>query len=174
MLRRRLMVAIVPSVMLGLSACGGCSLFGGKAEAEKPPKRVLLRLHVAASEPLPGYREIRDELGQPLFVAPESFLTERDVQDAVVFAGAQGSMVRVEFNMAGTAALERVTRQETGRWLVVFVDDALLMTARINSPVRGGKALLGGDFTRARAEEIAKGLTVRETSATGQATTEQP
>jgi preprotein translocase subunit SecD len=139
---------------------GGCALFQPSQPGANsaPPKRVTLRFFLAESDPQEGYRQMTDEQGQPLFVAPKVLLTERDVRKAAVYHGPQRRLIRLEFEPLAAARLEQATADHIGGRLAVFVDDKLVMSPMLRAPLAEGKVLLDGGFSPARAEEIAQSL----------------
>ncbi len=104
------------------------------------------------------YRETRDEGGQPLFVATEPFLTEQDIRGARLLKGKGRHIVLLEFDGYGADRLDRVTTDNVGQRLAVYVDDQLLMSPVIQAPLCAGQAALDGDFTLARATRIVESL----------------
>lgn len=139
---------------------GGCVTGGsdrGVSRQEAAP--VTLRFHVGAGESREGYEAVRDEAGRPLFVDPAPFLTERHVLEATAMHSDRRSLVLVRFRPAAAAELEWTTAAHVRDRLVVYVDDALVMSPPIEAAIVGGRVLLDGGFSRGRADEIAAGLT---------------
>lgn len=157
--------AMLPALCLVVT--GGCALFEPSAapKPSEPPKPITVRFHLTATQEHEGYRAGADENGQPLYVAPASFLTENDVSRATVFASRQRYLVELEFRGFAAARLEQSTRENLGGRLAVFIDDRLIMSPRLLRPIAGGKVYLNGDFTRAQADEIVHRLTRMPASA---------
>jgi preprotein translocase subunit SecD len=135
--------------------------------AAEPPKKTPLRFHLASVVAQEGYRETRDEVGQPLFVAHEPFLTEQDVRGARLLKSQRRDIIVLEFNGYGADRLDRVTTDHVGQRLAVYVDDQLLLSPVIRTPMRNGQAALDGDFTPAHAARIVASLNPPPTNAGG-------
>ena len=138
----------------------GCTLF---QRAEQPARgavepRTTLRFHLASTVPEEGDQQIRDEFGQPLYIAPRPVLTEKDIGSASALHSQRRSMVLLTLKTMPAARLRRLTSDHLGWRLAIFVDDELVTSPPIKAPIADGKAYLDGDFSRARASEIARGL----------------
>lgn len=155
MSRRR--IVILATFCLAFLA--GCALFDRTAApAEQPGQRTALRFHVASAWPQEAYAELKDEAGQPLYIAAEPFLTGRDVQAATVLLGQSRNLVRLAFTPMAAGVLEATTRQHVGQRLAIFLDDCLIMSPHIREPITSGEVILDGGFARRAAEDIAAGL----------------
>lgn len=145
-----------------LAALAGCTLFqhteqSDRGTVERQPLTTL-RFHLASTVPEEGDRRIRDEFGQPLYVAPRPVLTEKGIASASALHSDRRSMVLLTLKTMPAARLRRLTSDHLGWRLAVFVDDELVMSPPIKAPIVNGKVYLDGDFPRARANEIARGL----------------
>ncbi|MFQ5592485.1 MAG: hypothetical protein ACE5HE_15110 [Phycisphaerae bacterium] len=99
-----------------------------------------------------------DRRGQPVYVAPDSVISERDIVSARVVENRQGRpAVGVTFSEEAGARFERFTDAHIGEHLAILIDGELLTAATIRSKL-GRRALIVGDFTLERAEEIAAAL----------------
>jgi preprotein translocase subunit SecD len=152
------LIRIVPLLILPCTV--GCASLAGPGPGRSSGgfKAVSIRFHVATAQETEGYLATADERGQPLFVAPQPFLTDADVWSADVFAGEHSQLVRLDFTEMGATALEWVTRRRVGHRLAVYVDDQLVMSPLLRAPLVGGKVYLDGGFSRSRAAQIAKAL----------------
>ncbi len=151
----------------GLAALAGCALFGaGKLPPKEPqsPARVSVRFCLASSQEAEGYREAADEHGWKVYVAADAFLTDREIWSAAVFTSDRKSLVRLDFTHLGATVLERVTREHVGGRLAIFINDDLVMSPVVQGPIANGKLYLDGDFSKARADEIARGLNAQRAS----------
>ena len=70
-------------------------------------------------------------------------------------------MILVEFLPLAALHLERGSAARVGQRLAVFIDDRLVMSPLVRTPIRGGKVYLDGAFTPAQAEEVVHRLTAR-------------
>ena len=132
----------------------GCAALSQSAA----PQPTRVRFYLARSAEHEGYRAAKDESGQPLYVAPEPFLTEQDISQASVFASRERTLIELEFRGLAAARLEQVTRANIGSRLAVFINDQLILSPWVQAPTASRKLLLDGGFSRARAEEIVRGL----------------
>ncbi len=137
----------------------GCSILApAKKNPAFSPKQMTLRIHLAIGGPLEGYTESKDEQGRVMYVADEPILTEKDVRSAALLHSLQRNLVMLEFKPLAADRLDRVTSENSGGRLAIYLDDKLLMTSMIRAPISAGKVILEGDFTRERAAQVARGL----------------
>lgn len=92
-------------------------------------------------------------------------LTGRYLQSASLeFAGGQGGqlsnepIVSIVFNQEGAELFERITRENVGGNLAIFLDGAMLSAPRINETIAGGRAIISGGFTPDEARDLAQNL----------------
>lgn len=145
---------------LALTLLAGCAAAqpGGAGPTARKTEAVQLRFHVGSTQEHEGYDLVADERGEPLYLAPQPFLTDEDIWQANVYSSEKKHLVLLEFTPAGAQALEWVTRRRVGGRLAVFLDDQLIMSPFIRAPLAGGKVYLDGEFTKRRATEIAEAL----------------
>ena len=138
----------------------GCALFDRSDEPPKPEDspRVSLRFHLAIDQETEGYDAAKDEGGRPLYVAPSSFLTERDVWNATVYASERRYLIELEFTPGGALHLQWATEDHVGQRLAIYVDDELVMTPIVPAPITQGRLFLDGEFSKRRAEKLAGAL----------------
>jgi len=151
----------VPMLILaGLVALlPGCSwLNGGPSEQRREPGTVRIRFHLAANEPREGYDARTDEVGRPLHIAPQPFLTDQQIWSAANFEGSGRNLVRLDFDAAGAAILERTTRTNRGARLAVYIRDELVMSPLVDEPITVGQVYLDAGFSRQQAQEIVRGI----------------
>ncbi len=81
-------------------------------------------------------------------------------------SGAQGgyapsnqSIVALQFNEEGEALFSKITRENIGRELAIFLDGVPISNPIIREEITGGEAIISGDFTPEQAKELAKQLT---------------
>lgn len=83
---------------------------------------------------------------------------------ALEFAGGQPGqlanepIVSIVFNPEGAELFERITRENTGERLAIFLDGEMLSAPNINEPITGGKAVISGGFTPDEARALAQNL----------------
>ncbi len=92
-------------------------------------------------------------------------LTGRYLKSAQVqFATGYGSnasgepLVAVTFSGEGKDLFEKITRNNVGKRLGIFLDGNMLSAPVINEPISGGTAVISGGFTPEEAKELAKNL----------------
>jgi preprotein translocase subunit SecD len=142
---------------LGLLGCIACVAAGGQV-ADKAGVKFELRR--AETKPAEGLTEAMVQgTKQKVYLHKEIALTNKDV------AGAQAKLddgqrpaVEVTFTEEGRKKLARVTEQHRDRPLAILVDGKVLATPIVRGKISEGKAVITGDFTREKAEKIAKGL----------------
>jgi preprotein translocase subunit SecD len=146
-------------VLAALLALGGCAEFGrtGSNPATPPPK-VSIRFCLASGEAREGHAPAKDERGEVLYVAPTALLTEADVKQASLAESQKRTIILLEFKPLAADRLDRETAEHLGERLAIFVDDQLVMSPTIRSRISQGKAIIDGEFTKARAAEIVRVL----------------
>lgn len=99
-----------------------------------------------------------DELDRRFYVAPECVVTERDIVDAQAGNDNRGMpAVLVSLSPSGADRLAAFTRDQIGKPLAILVDDELVTAPIIHSEFSSA-AMITGDFTRERVEQIAMAL----------------
>lgn len=63
--------------------------------------------------------------------------------------------IEVTFTESGRKRFAKVTRDNIGKQLAIVIDGNLLSTPTIMDEIKGGKALIAGQFTEEEAQEIA-------------------
>jgi preprotein translocase subunit SecD len=144
-----------------LNAASGCAALR-QADATARPKKIALQFCWSTSEEKEGYRAGQDEVGRPLYIAPEPFLATDDILTATVWRGSQRTMILLEFLPLAALTLERESAAHVGERLAVFVDERLVMSPVVRAPLQGGKVYLEGGFTPEQAEGIVRRLAARQ------------
>ncbi len=92
-------------------------------------------------------------------------LTGRYLKSAALeFSGNQrGSLanepiVSIVFNDEGAELFAKITRENTGENLAIFLDGELISAPRINEAITGGKAVISGGFDPEEARDLAQNL----------------
>ncbi len=67
-------------------------------------------------------------------------------------------VVSIVFNAEGAALFEKITRENAGENLAIFLDGEMISSPRINEPISGGKAIISGGFDATEAKELAQNL----------------
>ncbi len=92
-------------------------------------------------------------------------LTGRYLESAALeFTGNQAGqlagepIVSIKFNEEGGELFEKITRENTGMQLAIFLDGEIVSAPRINEPISGGKAIISGGFQAEEAKALAQNL----------------
>jgi preprotein translocase subunit SecD len=107
---------------------------------------------------------INGETGADPFIA--TGLTGRYLESAQLqFAGQNGGsglsnepIVGIAFNQEGGELFEKITRENVGGNLAIFLDGEMISAPRINEAITGGKAIISGGFTPEEARDLAQNL----------------
>ncbi len=67
-------------------------------------------------------------------------------------------VVSIVFNAAGAELFEKITRENIGGNLAIFLDGELLSSPRLNETISGGKAIISGGFKAEEAKLLAQNL----------------
>jgi preprotein translocase subunit SecD len=114
----------------------------------------------------PGYEaSTTDALGN---VNPEAFqdtgLTGKYlVRSALEFANgtnlvAGTQTVRVDFNAEGRELFAKITTDNVGKQVAIFLDGAIVSAPVVNEPITDGTAIISGSFTPDSAKELVRNL----------------
>ncbi len=109
-----------------------------------------------------GNVKVNGEVVEPY---TETGLTGRYLSRAeLVFGnGSQGSLsnepiVSITFNEEGAKLFEKITTENTGELLAIFLDGEMVSSPRINEPISGGQAVISGNFTPEEAKLLVRNL----------------
>lgn len=95
-----------------------------------------------------------------VYLHPDPVVTNADIaQSRVAGDEPSGFGVSVEFNAAGAEKMRLATAGHIGRPLAILIDGEVAMAPTLRSPITTS-ALLSGNFTRAEAERIVKGIEI--------------
>lgn len=67
-------------------------------------------------------------------------------------------VVSIVFNEEGADLFEKITRENTGESLAIFLDGEMISAPRINEAITGGKAVISGGFDANEAKILAQNL----------------
>ncbi len=92
-------------------------------------------------------------------------LTGRYLKGAeLVFGNSNGGglsnepIVSITFNDEGAELFEKITRENIGERLAIFLDGTMMSSPVINEAIGGGKAIISGNFTPEEARELVRNL----------------
>jgi preprotein translocase subunit SecD len=67
-------------------------------------------------------------------------------------------VVKIIFNEEGAQLFEKITKENTGKSLAIFLDGKMISAPRINEPIVGGNAIISGGFKPEEARSLAQNL----------------
>lgn len=73
-------------------------------------------------------------------------------------AGLSAPQVILNFNSDGAKLFEKITTENVGRQLAIFLDGQPISTPVIQEPIPGGQATITGQFTAAQARDLVRNL----------------
>jgi len=95
----------------------------------------------------------------------ETGLTGRYLESAALeFAGSQSGqlsnepIVSIRFTAEGADLFEKITRDNVGERLAIFLDGVIISAPRINEAISGGTAVVSGGFNLDEAKELSQNL----------------
>lgn len=102
------------------------------------------------------------EMGEPYI---DTGLTGRYLESArMEFTSSQGGqvpnepVVSLKFTPEGSELFAKITRDNVGKQLAIFLDGEVLSSPRINEPITGGTAIISGSFNPQEARDLAQNL----------------
>jgi preprotein translocase subunit SecD len=126
--------------------------------------RVSIEVRAAETAPAEGLEQVDYSAWghtETFYLHDEVFLTESEIQSASVVAWKEFPAVEVLLTEKGRDIFADVTGRHIGKRLAVLVNGRLACAPIVRDTIRQGKLLINGDFSEARAREIAKALTRR-------------
>lgn len=87
-----------------------------------------------------------------------AFLTRADLQFSSGVGVVQEPIVSVTFNAEGSELFSKLTDENVGRLIAIFLDGRLVSAPIVNERITGGKATISGGFSAAEARELARNL----------------
>ncbi len=127
-------------------------------------EEALRASEIAASIQMEGVKVTpKGDVGEPY---TDTGLTGRYLKSAQLqFAGqSQGAglsnepIVAIAFDEEGAELFAKITRENVGSQLAIFLDGELLSSPRINEEIQGGQAVISGGFTPDEARALAENL----------------
>jgi preprotein translocase subunit SecD len=98
---------------------------------------------------------VLDPSGERLFLHDMVVIDQNSVRAAVVSMVDGVASIEVALTSEGARRFEEWTGMNVGELCGIVVNGKLVSAPRINAPIRGGRALITGDFTEAEAQRIA-------------------
>ncbi|MBI3098670.1 MAG: protein translocase subunit SecD [Planctomycetes bacterium] len=107
----------------------------------------------------PGYRWYVDESGDRVYLEDRAMMTGADVQRADAGVSTQpgkgGFEVHLKLKAKGKQIFARVTRENVGRRFGIVLDGTLVSAPEIREAIPSGEAVISGNFTMQRAQDLA-------------------
>lgn len=123
---------------------------------------VGFEVRLAEDRPGPGLHQARIEgADRVIYLQPQVIVSNGDVVGSAVIDGDRPSRfhVAVKFSAAGAERMRTATAGRRGKPLAILVDGRVVAAPVVRGPI-GDSAVITGDYTRAQAERIAKGIRV--------------
>ncbi len=107
------------------------------------------------NKPLAGYDILRSrDRGETLYVEKKAPVTGSDISSARPQMATANWQVALKFTASGRRKFAQVTRDNVNKRLGIVLDGELMIAPNIQQAITDGQAVITGDFTRDRAEEI--------------------
>jgi hypothetical protein len=151
--------AAVASIAVAAPFLGsrGWSLFVGDLRAA-----VRFEMRLAEDKPAPGLREVKvSGSDRSVYLHDEVVVSNSDIAAArlVQERPAQYS-VGIEFNASGAEKMRAATGSRIGKPVAILLDGQVVMAPVVRASL-GASAVITGNFTRAQAERIVKGIGIQ-------------
>ena len=112
-----------------------------------PRTASSLVIYVGSNQAEPGYTLVQQK-GQSIYVDPRQTLLHRDLSNALaVMDESNRAFVNLVFSPTGQDKLAQLTRNNSGRSLVVTLNNELISIMRIAAPVTDGILYVPDNFT---------------------------
>lgn len=123
---------------------------------------VRFEVRLAETEPAPGLIVARlSNAGRTLYLHPELIVTNDDIaQSWVTEDGPDRFGVSVQLFDSGAERMRQATASHLGRPVAILIDGVVVAAPVVRSAI-GNSAVVSGDFTRAEAERIVEGISMR-------------
>ncbi|MBV9768983.1 MAG: hypothetical protein JOZ32_05385 [Bryobacterales bacterium] len=124
---------------------------------------VHFEIRLAEDRPGPGLNEVKAAgSGRSIYLHHEAIVTNSDIAAARVVQGDRPSeyYVGIEFNTAGAKKMRAATGSHIGRLMAVLLDGQVVMAPVLRTSI-GASARISGNFTRAQAQRIVKGIAIQ-------------
>ncbi len=144
----------VTDVQAAVESIGATPLLEFRLEKEDTKSKMLA---LASSQEGKTNEEIKNEIYNAY---QASGLTGGQLEKASVVFGAQirSAVISLKFNSEASALLEKITKENIGKEMAIFLDGNLLSAPVIQSEIYSGEAQITGDYTPDEAKELAQNL----------------
>jgi preprotein translocase subunit SecD len=121
---------------------------------------VRFEVRLAEDRPAPGLREAKiSGSDRSVYLHEEVIVSNSDIAAARVVRGDGPSQysVNVEFNASGAEKMNSATRNHIGKPVAILIDGQVIVAPVVRSII-GASAVVNGNYTKAQAERIVKGI----------------
>jgi hypothetical protein len=154
------LVATIVLIVAGIVAIGSKIWSGGGATLQAA---VRFEVRLAEAQPTLGLRPARIAgSDRVVYLHPEIVVTNDDISESRVIQGNAPSRfgVAVELSAAGAEKMRKATAGHIGGPVAILIDGDVVAAPIVKSAI-GNSAVISGDFTKAEAERIANGMSIR-------------
>ena len=95
---------------------------------------------------------------QKVYLRKEAEVTEKDVTQAQAVEHKGTFVIEIVLTKEGQKKLAKLTEEHVNKPLAILVDGKVNPPPIVRDKLEGGKAVITGNFTKAEAEKIAKGI----------------
>ena len=111
----------------------------------------------------PGAKPNKDSKAEDVFISSGltgEFLKRASVQfsQGSATSGLQSAMVSLEFNKEGSDIFAKITKEQLGKPVAIYLDGQILSAPTVQSEIVTGQAVITGNFTVEEAQLLAKRL----------------
>lgn len=124
---------------------------------------VRFEVRLAEDQPTDGLREVRlAGSNRVIYLHQETIVTNDDIAHSSLVQGDGPTRfgVAVRFNAAGTQKMLAATTSHVGGLMAILIDGEVVAVPILRGPI-GASAVISGDFTKAEAERIVNGISIR-------------
>jgi len=124
---------------------------------------VRFEIRLAEDTSMPGLRQEKSSRSdRSIYLHDEAVVRNNDIAAARVVQGNGPSQywVSVDFTPQGAAKMRSATTNHIGRPIAILLDGHVAAAPVLRTPI-AESAVISGDFTRAEAERIVKGIKVK-------------
>ncbi|MBT8377694.1 MAG: hypothetical protein KJN64_00530 [Ignavibacteria bacterium] len=122
-------------------------------------EKVTLEFRIAEEKSAADLTGILFEpTGETFYLHNEVLVNQYDVKSAAVVTQQGRAAVELILTSEGAIKFKELTAQNVGKRCAMVLNGKLLSAPVIRDTISGGRAIISGIFTKAEAENIAKGL----------------
>jgi preprotein translocase subunit SecD len=159
--------ALLPGVLAALLAAAPPVHAADAAQVEpgRPPAAALVELEIrlASEQPREGWTAATHTgSGRTIYLSPRLELSNQHIERAWLETCGDRPCVGLRLTEDGALRLARLSRDHIGERVAFVLDGEVVADPRIAAEIRGGRALIHGNFSVEEARAVAAGLTPRD------------